>query len=402
MSDAASTPLDTLPKLLLRNAQKFGDLPANREKAFGIWQSWTWAEVESQVRSLALGLEAKGLRPGDRLAIIGDNRPKLYWGMIAAQAMGAIPVPLYQDSVAEEMAWVLRHAGAKFALAENQEQVDKILEQKESLPDLEHVIYEDPRGLRRYDHGRLHPFEELQKEGREAGSEATARLDAAIASGSGDDTCVILYTSGTTGQPKGVVLTQDNVVESSRLSCEFDALGNREETLAYLPMAWVGDFIFSVGQSYWSAFCVSCPESRETMRQDLREIGPTYFFAPPRFYEDLLTTVMIRMEDASVLKRRLFRRCLDHARRVGPRILAQETVGLGDRVVYAVSEWLFLAPIRNALGMSRIRVGYTAGEAIGPEIFAFYRGHGNQPEATLRTDGSHRVHRRADRQAGAG
>ena len=390
MGDATSTPLDTLPKLLLRNAQKHGDLPANREKAFGIWQSWTWAEVESEVRALALGMEAKGLGPGDRLAIIGDNRPKSYWGMIAAQALGAIPVPLYQDSVAEEMAWVLRHAGARFALVENQEQVDKILEQKESLPDLEHVIYEDSRGLRHYGHSWLHPFEAVHKAGREAGSEAVARLDAAIANGSGDDTCVILYTSGTTGQPKGVVLTQNNVVESSRHSCEFDTLGNDEETLAYLPMAWVGDFIFSVGQSYWSAFCVSCPESRETMRADLREIGPTYFFAPPRFYEDLLTTVMIRMEDASALKRRLFRGCLDHARRVGPRILAREKVGFGDRAAYAVSEALFLAPIRNALGMSRIRVGYTAGEAIGPEIFAFYRAMGinlkqlyGQTEATV-------------------
>ena len=390
MSDAALSPLDTLPKLLRRNAREFGNLPANREKAFGIWQSWTWKDVESEVRALATGLAARGLGPGDRLAIIGDNRPGLYWGMIAAQSLRAIPVPLYQDSVAEEMAWVLGHAGAKFALVENQEQVDKILGQRDSLPDLERIIYEDSKGLRHYDHQRLHPLKEIQEDGRAAGSEAIARLDASIGSGSGDDVCVILYTSGTTGQPKGVVLTQRNVVESSRHSCEFDSLGQHEETLAYLPMAWVGDFIFSVGQSYWSSFCVSCPESRDTMRADLREIGPTYFFAPPRFFEELLTTVMIRMADTSALKRRLFRHCLDHARRVGPRILAGQTVGLADRLVYGLSELLFLAPIRNALGMSRIRVGYTAGEAIGPEIFSFYRAMGvnlkqlyGQTEATV-------------------
>lgn len=390
MSDSALSSLDTLPKLLRRNARELGHQPANREKAYGIWQCWNWADVESEVRALAMGLAARGLKPGDRVAIIGDNRPRLYWGMIAAQSLRAIPVPLYQDSVAEEMAWVLRHAGARFALVENQEQVDKILEQKESLPDLERIVYEDSKGLRNYDLEYLHPFEDIQEEGRAAGSEAMARLDDTIRKGCGDDVCVILYTSGTTGQPKGVVLTQRNVVESSRLSCEFDSLGQHEETLAYLPMAWVGDFIFSVGQSMWSGFCVSCPESRDTMRTDLREIGPTYFFAPPRFFEELLTTVMIRMEDASAPKRRLFRHCLDQARRVGPRILAGQAVGLVDRLVYGVSELLFLAPVRNALGMSRLRVGYTAGEAIGPEIFSFYRALGvnlkqlyGQTEATV-------------------
>ncbi len=390
LREESARALDTLPKLLRRNAQEFGSFPANREKAYGIWQSWTWAEVASEVRALALGLAERGLGPGDRLAIVGDNRPKLYWGMIAAQSLGAVPVPVYQDSVAEEMAWVLRHAGAKLAIAENQEQVDKILSVREELPELETVVYEDDRGLRHYDHERLHSFATVQEAGRAAGAEAEARLDARIDAGSAEDVCVILYTSGTTGHPKGVVLTQANVVESSRLSCEFDSLGRDEETLAYLPMAWVGDFIFSVGQSYWSAFCVSCPESRDTMRHDLREIGPTYFFAPPRIFEELLTSVMVRMEDASRLKRILFHRSLAHARRVGPRLLAGESVGFRDRLIYAASEFLFLAPLRNAIGMSRVRVGYTAGEAIGPEIFAFYRALGvnlkqlyGQTEATV-------------------
>ena len=392
--NASATPnagsADTLPKLLRRNASTLGDRPANREKAYGIWQTWTWAQVESEVRALALGLTELGLKPGDRLAVVGDNRPRLYWAMIAAQSVGAVPVPLYQDSVAEEMAYVLAHAGARIALAENQEQVDKIIELKDRLPELEHVVYEDPRGLRKYDHERLHPFESVQSLGREAGHEAAARLDESVAAGAGDDVCVILYTSGTTGRPKGVVLTQSNVVESARLSSEFDSLGLEEETIAYLPMAWVGDFIFSVGQSYWVGYCVSCPESRDTLQQDLREIGPTYFFAPPRVFEGVLTTVMVRMEDASAVKRWFFNHFMALARRVGPRILAGERVGLGDRIGYALGDALVYGPLRNALGMSRVRVGYTAGEAIGPEIFSFYRSLGvnlkqlyGQTEATV-------------------
>ena len=381
---------DTLPKLLAHNVRLRGDRPACREKAYGIWQSWSWVEVEKEVHALALGLAAKGLQPGDRLAIIGDNRPRLYWGMVAAQCCGAIPVPLYQDSVAEEMAYVLRHAGARIVLAENQEQVDKILAMKEELPELERVVYQDTRGMRHYDHERLHSYAELQAEGQKAGTEAVAAQEARIAAAQGSDVCVILYTSGTTGQPKGVVITHSNVIESSRMSAEFDGLDENVEGLAYLPMAWIGDFVFSIGQSYVCGFCVSCPESRETMMEDLREIGPTFFFAPPRIFESLLTKVMVRMEDASFLKRRLFRYFIGHARRVGSRILDGKRVSLYERLLYALGDLLVYAPLRNVLGMSRVRVGYTAGEAIGPEIFTFYRALGinlkqlyGQTEATV-------------------
>jgi len=382
--------IDTLPKLLRRNAERFADSPACREKAFGIWQTWTWREVEAQVRALALGLAEMGVMPGDRLAIVGDNRPRLYWGMLAAQALGAVPVPVYQDSVAEELAWVLEHAGAKLALVENQEQVDKILAERERLPSLEAVIYEDGRGLRQYGGEGLRPLEDVLETGRAADSGRSATLDRSVDGGAGSDVCVILYTSGTTGRPKGVVLTQRNVVESARLSCDFDSLGQREETVAYLPMAWVGDFMFSVAQSIWSGFCVSCPESRDTLRSDLREIGPTYFFAPPRVFEDMLTQVLIRMEDAAAFKRRWFHACLSHARRVGPRLLDRRPVRLADRLRYAIGNAVFFAPLRNVLGLSRIRVAYTAGEAIGPDIFAFYRALGvnlkqlyGQTEATV-------------------
>ncbi len=367
---------DSFPKLLARNAQRFGTRPAYREKEYGIWQSWTWAEAEGEILALAAGLAELGLAPGDHLAIIGRNRPYLYWAMVAAQCCGAVPVPLYQDAVAEEMAYVLEHCGARFVVAGDQEQVDKVLEIQDRLPVLERMIYLDPRGMRKYDHSHLHRYDEVQALGRAAGDTAQALIRARIAAQGAEDTCVMLYTSGTTGRPKGVVLSNANIIATAKASCAFDRLRESDSVLAYLPMAWVGDFIFSMGQAYWSGFCVNCPESPSTMQADLREIGPTYFFAPPRFFEGLLTNVMIRMEDAGRVKRALFRHFMDHARRVGPAILDGRPVGTGDRLRYALGRLLVYGPLKNTLGLSRMRVGYTAGEAIGPEIFEFYRSLG--------------------------
>jgi long-chain acyl-CoA synthetase len=296
--------------------------------------------------------------------------------MVAAQCCGAVPVPLYQDAVAEEMAYVMEHCGARFVIAGDQEQVDKVLEIQDRLPVLERMIYLDPRGMRKYDHGHLHRYDEVQDLGRAAGESAQALIRARIAAQGAEDTCVMLYTSGTTGRPKGVVLSNANIIATAKASCEFDHLRETDSVLAYLPMAWVGDFIFSMGQAYWSGFCVNCPESPSTMQSDLREIGPTYFFAPPRFFEGLLTNVMIRMEDAGPVKRALFRHFMDHARRVGPAILDGKPVGGGDRLKYALGRLMVYGPLKNTLGLSRMRVGYTAGEAIGPEIFEFYRSLG--------------------------
>ena len=364
---------DTFPKLLALNAQRFANRPASREKMYGIWQSWTWAQVAEETRALALGLTELGLAPGERIAIIGTNRPPLYWSMIAAQMIGAVPVPIYQDSVAEEMVFVLQHAEVTFIVAEDQEQVDKVLSLRDRLPSLRRIVYRDPRGLRNYDHSTLHALTDMQQLGRDNADRHGAELDRRIAEGGPEDVCVVLYTSGTTGNPKGVVLTNGNVVFAAASSCEFDGMNERDETLAYLPMAWVGDFIFSIGQSYWAGFCVSCPESPETMLHDLKEIGPTYFFAPPRIYENLLTTVMIRMEDASAWMRRLFHYYIGFARKVGGDILDGKPVGFGQRLNYAIGNVLIYGPLKNTLGMSRIRLAYTAGEAIGPEIFSFYR-----------------------------
>jgi long-chain acyl-CoA synthetase len=375
---------------LQRNAQLFAAKPAYRKKEFGIWQTWTWADVSREVDDLALGLINLGVNEGDFIAVIGNNRPHLYWSMVAAQSVGAIPVPLYQDAAAEEMSYVLEHCGARFAIVEDQEQVDKVIEVQDRLQQFEHMIYLDARGLRKYDHHKLHELRHVQEQGRAARDEFTPDLAARRAKLDYASTCVMLYTSGTTGKPKGVVLSNRNIIESARNSCDFDQLGVGEEVLAYLPMAWVGDFIFSIGQAYWSGFCVNCPESTETMQSDLREIGPSYFFAPPRVFETMLTSVMIRMEDASPMKKWLFDRFMTLAKRVGPDILDGKPVGMLDRIAYALGQVAVYGPLKNTLGFSNIRVGYTAGEAIGPEIFSFYRSLGinlkqlyGQTEATV-------------------
>ena len=390
MNKRAPLALDSIPGLLARNAQDFGDKPAYREKEFGIWQSWTWSEALYQVDSLALGLLTLGAEKGDHIAIAGRNRPYLYWSMLAAQSIGAVPVPIYQDAVGDEIAYVLDHCNARFIVAGDQEQVDKVIDIQDNLEGLEHIIYLDARGLRKYDHSKLTQFQKLQETGRQLEPTLSAELAQRKAKMTYDDTCVMLYTSGTTGRPKGVVLSNRNVIETSKNSSQFDELGPGEEVVAYLPMAWVGDYIFSIGQAVWTGFCVSCPESQETMMTDLREIGPSYYFAPPRIFENQLTNVMIRMEDASRLKKWMFKKAMAHAKLVGPALLSNQTVSLIDRIKYWFGDKFIYGPLKNTLGLSKVRVGYTAGEAIGPELFDFYRSLGinlkqlyGQTEATV-------------------
>jgi long-chain acyl-CoA synthetase len=370
------SPPDTFPKLLLHRAEHLGDRHASREKDLGIWQSWTWREVRRNVETLACGLADLGFRRGDKLAVIGDNRPRLYWAICAAQCLGGIPVPMYQDAVAAELQFVLEHAGARFALAEDQEQVDKLLEVRAQCPQLEAIIFDDARGMRHYDYDFLHVYDDMQKAGERFEAANPRFLLDEIQRGSGQDVAVILYTSGTTGQPKGVVLSHSNLIATARNGIEREGLGTDEEVLAYLPMAWVGDHLFSYAQSLVAGFCVSCPESSATVLTDLREVGPTYFFAPPRIFENILTTVMIRMEDAGWVKRSLFDYFMRVARRVGSRILDKRPVSATDRALYALGELLVYGPLKDTLGLSRIRLGYTAGEAIGPDIFEFYRSLG--------------------------
>jgi long-chain acyl-CoA synthetase len=370
---------DTFPKLLLRNAAAFADRPAMRHKDLGIWQSWTWKEQLVEVRALALGLQALGVAAGDRIAIVGVNRPRLYWSFTAAQSIGAIPVPVYADTVAEELSHVLGDAGARLAVVQDQEQVDKILANRATIPALTDLIYDEPRGLRDYDPTHLHDFAAVQEKGRAimaADTGAAARWEEAVKAASGEDVSVILYTSGTTGRSKGVMIGARGAVNAASDTVAFDKLTERDSVLAYLPLAWVGDHYLNYAQGYVAGFCMCCPESQETVQQDLREIGPTFYFAPPRVFESLLTGVTIRMQDASRLKRAMFNRFLKVAEKHGEALLEKRPVPLLGRLSYALGNLLVYGPLKNVLGFSNIRVAYTAGEAIGADLFSFFRALG--------------------------
>lgn len=378
-ASAAGMVLDTFPKYLLLNAERFAALPAMRHKDYGIWQSWSWAEQLGEVRAFALGLQAMGLNRGERIAVVGANRPRLYWTFAAAQSLGAVPVPVYADAVAEEMAYVLDHAGVRFAVVQDQEQVDKILSFRAKIPLLAEIIYDEPRGLAGYDSAGLTAFADVQARGAAlmaAEPSLAARWEKGVREASGDETSVMLYTSGTTGRSKGVVIRAAGAVQAARDTAGFDGLTEKDSVLAYLPLAWVGDHYLNYAQAYVAGFCMNCPESQETVAQNLREIGPTFYFAPPRIFESLLTNVTIRMEDAGWLKRKLFSHFVGVARKYGEAILEGRPVPLAGRLAYRLGEVLIYGPLKNVLGFSSIRVAYTAGEAIGEDLFSFFRSLG--------------------------
>ena len=368
--------LDTFPKLFRNHAEVRGRDIAFRNKDLGIWQSYTWAESWEETRKLAYGLYDMGFRRGDRLILVGENRPYFYWAMAAAQALGGTPVPAYQDGLPDDYAYLIEHAEARFALAENQEYVDKLLSASEGESVLSFIIYQDSRGMRDYDEESLISLEQMMGRGARAEAADPDLLDQWIDKGTGDDISVIPYTSGTTGRPKGVALTFKNVLKTAQLANEFDGLTSSEDILSYLPMAWIGDHIFSYCQALTAGFTVNCPESQAAVMVCLRDIGPTYYFAPPRVFENLITDVTIRMEDASALKKRLYRHFMELAERVGVSILDNEPVSLLDRLHYGIGRYLVYNPLKDTLGLSRTRLAYTAGEAIGPEIFRFYRSIG--------------------------
>ncbi|MBQ0935355.1 AMP-dependent synthetase/ligase [Ideonella paludis] len=366
----------TFVQLMLDHAAKRPQGAALREKEYGIWQTTTWSELAQEVRAMACGLAAAGLKRGDHIVVVGDNRPRLSAAMLAAQALGAVPVPLYQDAPAGDYVFPMTNAEVSFAVVEDQEQVDKMLEVREQVPALARIWFDDERGLRKYDEPGLAAVDALIDAGRAYDQAHPGFYEAEVAKCQPSDVAAMFFTSGTTGNPKGVVHTHSSLLDRATAGKNFDRLTEDEEVLAYLPPAWIGQNIFSYAQWLACGYIVNCPESAATVNIDLKEIGPTYYFAPPRIFEGMLTTVMIRMEDASPIKRKLFHHFMAVAKRVGPALMDGKPVGLMDKLNYALGNLLIYGPLRNTLGMSRVRVAYTAGEAIGPDLFTFYRSIG--------------------------
>jgi len=373
IADAAT---DTLPKLLRRNMKKFPRKPGMREKDGGIWKTYSWRDCYAHVRDFACGLAATGFKRGDKLSVLGDNRAHLYWAQLAALSLGGMSVPLYQDSIASELAFVLDHAEVSVVVAEDQEQVDKVLSIADRLPNLRLVIYEDPRGMSAYDQPILKSFAEVEAMGRDFALRKPGYFERELEAGSAPDIAAIAYTSGTTGRSKGALLSHANMIATSEIFQKIEHLARGDNWLCYLPMGWVGDMTYSLGTSMVSGATCNCPESPETVQRDLRELGPTMFLAPPRIWETMLTGLEVKAVDASWLKRSVYRYFRNLAERRELLNADGKPIPAWTRFGYRLGEILVYGPVRDQLGLRNARACLTGGAPLGADTFRFFRSFG--------------------------
>jgi long-chain acyl-CoA synthetase len=367
---------DTFPKLLERNARTIPDRVALREKEFGIWQSFTWRDYHERVRAFSLGLTALGVGRGDKVAIIGNNRPEWVWSEVAAQAAGAASVGIYQDSNLTEVAYVIDHCDAKVVVAEDQEQVDKILDMIEKLPKVLSVVYTDPRGLRKYDHPALISFEQVEEKGRALAAERPKLWEEHVAATSPEDVAIICYTSGTTGNPKGATLTFQNLLSMALALDEVDTKRPTDEFVSFLPLAWIGEQMMSLSAALAKGFTVNFPEEPDTVTENIREIGPNVMFAPPRFWEGLVSTVQVKIMDTTPFKRFMYERCMPIGKKVADLRFEKKPIPLSQKVAWWLADVLLFRALKDRLGMSNLRSASTGGAALGPDVFRFFHALG--------------------------
>jgi len=369
-------PQTTLARLLAANARTHPERVAMREKAFGIWQEISWAQLLDEVLAIAAGLEQLGFQAGDSMLVLGDNRSRLYMGMLAAGMLAGYAMPVYPDANPEEVQHFASEAKARFALAEDQEQVDKLLELREHAPSLRHIVFDDPRGLGHYKVEGLVSWGQLQAAGAERLRDDPTLRDALIQRSVPEGPAVFVHSSGTTGKPKGVVLAHRNVLAGVRNGHRGGVFGWEEEILAYLPMAWIGDFAVTMAAAIALRFTINIPERSETVLRNLREIAPTLYLAAPRSWDNLLTSIRVRMADSTPLKRRIFDHFIDIGVTVERLKLDAKAPSAMQRLQCRLGEALVYGPIKDQFGLNRMRTALTGGEAMGEDTFLFYRALG--------------------------
>lgn len=366
----------TLVRLLARNAEVLGDHVAMREKHLGIWQETTWAQMLDATLAFAASLQSMGFGKEDALLVLGDNRPNLYMGMLAAGALGGYAMPAYPDATPDEIRHFMHEANARFVLAEDQEQVDKALDLGEVSSSIEHIIYDEPRGLASYQHPGLVSWDKLQTRGVERLRAEPSLRKTLIESAKPEGPAVFVHSSGTTGKPKGVVLSHKNILTGVGNAFRGRAFDFGESVLAYLPMAWVGDFAITMGAGVALHFVINIPERQETVLHDLREVAPSFYLAAPRSWDNMLTTIQVRMEDSTPLKKWLYDVFMNSALTAERQKLEGKPVSLKNRLLRPLGELLIFGPIKDQFGLTRLRHAFTGGEAIGEDTFVFYRALG--------------------------